>query len=172
MTHEVLHLASKMGVKLQQYAAQISDGLKMLREWGHPSDRESRIEGDSSSGSALAMEELFCMSERSPGVVRETREKASRPQAADIYSPPRVAALLPRDGLYPGISMDITTNDELGKPWDFDDPRQRQRARERLRADKSLVLIGSPMCTAFCRLQSINFCQDASGQSAIDLGTC
>ena len=53
--------------------------------------------------------------------------------------------------------MDLTTNDDTGRPWDFDDAAQRQKARERLRADQPLVLIGSPMCTAFCRLQSINF---------------
>ena len=103
------------------------------------------------------MDELCCMIERVPEIVCETREKLSEPRIAEIYSPPRVAALLPKDGLYPGVSMDITTNDNLGKPWDFDDPKQRQKARERLRADKPLVLIGSPMCTAFCWLQSINF---------------
>ncbi len=112
------------------------------------------------------------MSERSPGVVCETREKVSRPQVADIYSPPRVAALLPRDGFYPGISMDITTNDELGKPWDFDDPRQRQRARERLRADKPLVLIGSPYVHRLLQTSVYKLCQDASRQSTIDIGTC
>ena len=53
--------------------------------------------------------------------------------------------------------MDLTTCDENGRPWDFDDPRQRAQTRERLRRDKPLVLIGSPMCTAFCRLQIINF---------------
>ena len=53
--------------------------------------------------------------------------------------------------------MDITTNDETGKAWDFDDAGQRSKARERLRRDKPMVLIGSPMCTAFCRLQSINY---------------
>ncbi len=53
--------------------------------------------------------------------------------------------------------MDLTTNYEDGRPWDFDDPQQRQKARDRLRSDQPFVLIGSPMCTAFCRLQAINF---------------
>jgi hypothetical protein len=53
--------------------------------------------------------------------------------------------------------MNLTTNDENGQPWNFDDAHQRQRARERLRADKPLILIGSPMCTAFSCLQSINY---------------
>ena len=105
----------------------------------------------------MITEELFCMTELAPGEVCETREKQQGPQVAEIYSPPRIAALLPKYGLCPGVAMDITTNDETGMPWDFDDPRQRQKARERLRADKPLVLVGSPMCTAFCRLQAINF---------------
>ncbi len=65
--------------------------------------------------------------------------------------------MLPGGGLFPGVAMDLTTNDECGKLWDFDDPKQRQKAREKLRDDKPLILIGSPMCTAFCRLQKINF---------------
>ena len=94
------------------------------------------------------------MSENKPGSVSE---KYPKPEVADIYSPPQIIVLLPGYGLYPGVVMDVTTNDETGSPWDFDDPRQRQRARERLRADKPLVLVGSPMCTVFCRLQSINY---------------
>ncbi len=101
------------------------------------------------------------MSECEPGSVRE---KYVKPEVAEIYSPPRITALLPGYGLYPGVAMDITTNDETGNPWDFDDPRQRQRARERLRADKPLVLVGSPMCTAFLQIAVDQLRQDSPGQ--------
>ena len=41
-------------------------------------------------------------------------------------------------------------------PWDFDDPRQRAKALERVRREKPALLIGSPMCTAFSTWQRIN----------------
>ena len=43
-----------------------------------------------------------------------------------------------------------------GKPWDFDRPEQREKARALIREQKPLLLIGSPMCTAFCQWQNIN----------------
>ena len=39
---------------------------------------------------------------------------------SEIYSPPRVTAMLPQGDLLPGFAMDITTNDEDGNPWNFD----------------------------------------------------
>ena len=41
----------------------------------------------------------------------------------EIYSPPRVVALAKRYGLR-GFSLDRTTQDEKGNPWDFEDPEQ------------------------------------------------
>ena len=114
----------------QDYVNQLREQLKELQSWEHVQGDESYGKRENKNvGEALATEELFCMSERAPGEVCETRERSQGPQVADIYSPPRVAALLPRDGLCPGFSMDITTNDKLGKPWDFDDAKQRQKAR-------------------------------------------
>ena len=72
---------------------------------------------------AFASEELMMMKEDTPGKVDEQHQ---RPQIAEIYSPPRITALLPDQGLYPGVAMDLTTNDEEGRPWDFNDPQQRQ----------------------------------------------
>ena len=53
--------------------------------------------------------------------------------------------------------MDLTTNDEDVQPWDFDRPEQRAKAKRRVTQEKPTILIGSPMCTAFCHLQNINF---------------
>ena len=78
---------------------------------------------------------------------------------SEIYSPPRVTAaikLLPELRLIPGFAFDVTTMDEEGRPWDFDDPRQRARARERILREKPMLLIGSPMCTAFSAWQELN----------------
>ena len=68
-----------------------------------------------------------------------------------IYSPPRVTEAAGRLnlGLAPGFAFDLTTVDENGKAWDFDDKSRREEARRRLRVQRPMFLIGSPMCTAF-----------------------
>ena len=92
---------------------------------------------------------------------RYGREKRQQLKAivSEIYSPPRVTAaikLLPELRLIPGFAFDVTTVDEEGKPWDFDDPGQRAKARERILREKPMLLIGSPMCTAFSAWQELN----------------
>ena len=47
---------------------------------------------------------------------------------SEIYSPPRIVALAKTYGLREGFSLDLTTRDEDGNPWDFNDPSQRERA--------------------------------------------
>ena len=74
----------------------------------------------------------------------------------EVYSPPRITALAREYGLNPGDAMDLTTMDEDGNPWNFDDLDQRQRAKEKIRNDKPSLLIGSPMCTAFSLIQNLN----------------
>ena len=87
------------------------------------------------------------------------RRGALKKLVSNTYSPPRVTAaakLLPSLGCVPGFAMDLTTLDEHGDPWDFDVPEQRLRARERIELEKPMLLIGSPMCTAFSAWQRIN----------------
>ena len=78
---------------------------------------------------------------------------------AEIYSPPRVteaAKLLPGLGCIPGFALDLTTVDENGAPWDFDKPEQRKKAWDLLKEKSPMLLIGTPMCTAFSAWQRIN----------------
>ena len=75
---------------------------------------------------------------------------------SEIYSPPRVVALATRYGLRPGFSLDLSVNDECGKPWDFTDPAQRDKAREMVTEQKPWLIIGSPPCTKFSILQNLN----------------
>ena len=78
---------------------------------------------------------------------------------ADIYSPPRVTAAarrLPKYGPEPGLALDITIGDGTGKPFDFSRREQRQKVEAMIDARKPLLLIGSPMCTAFSAIQAIN----------------
>ena len=76
----------------------------------------------------------------------------------EVYSPPRVASMASKLGMIPGMSFDLTRVDpDDGKPWDFNDPGKRNKAKRHLRFNKPLLLIGSPMCAAFSQLQRLNF---------------
>jgi hypothetical protein len=76
---------------------------------------------------------------------------------AELYSPPRVTAALPRpsahaSGLVAGSTFDLIA-DESGVAWDFTRPSDRRRAWDRLRAEKPYLVVGSPPCTMYSRLQ-------------------
>ncbi len=89
------------------------------------------------------------------------RERANSLKAivSEIYSPPRVTQalkMLPSMGLIPGFALDLTTNDEDGNPWDFNCPRQRQKARKLRAETKPYFLVGSPCCTMYSTWGYIN----------------
>ena len=78
---------------------------------------------------------------------------------SEIYSPPRItraARMLPRLGITPGFALDLTTNDENGQPWGFDDSRQRNKATHKVLVEKPDLLVGSPMCVEFSAWQRLN----------------
>ena len=54
------------------------------------------------------------------------------------------------------MSLDLTGNDEQGNPWDFNLKEQREKAEKILDEQKLLLLIGTPMCTAFSNIQNLN----------------
>ena len=92
---------------------------------------------------------------------RYRREATKRVRAivAEIYSAPRVTDMARRRsriGIVPGLALDLTVKDEDGKPWDFNDPAQRRKAEALINEQKPLLLIGSPMCTAFSNIQNLN----------------
>ena len=90
---------------------------------------------------------------------KRDRKRDVRAIVSEVYSPPRVTAatkLLPELKVIPGFALDLTTVDSDGRPWDFDEKVMRDRALERVRREKPLLLIGSPMCTAFSTWQRIN----------------
>ena len=80
----------------------------------------------------------------------------------EIFSPPRVAqeAGLRRYAgrkLVPGWSLDTTMPDPLdGEAWDLGRTSKKKRLRELVSTGRPYVLIGSPPCTAFSRLQGLN----------------
>ena len=63
--------------------------------------------------------------------------------------------------------MDITNDPEDGKLWDFNSAKAREKARAALRHQKPYLIIGSPMCTAFCTWQALNYAR-SSDKAAMD----
>ena len=76
---------------------------------------------------------------------------------AEIYSPPRVVAEARAMGLRGGWSLDITGQDDQGQPWDFSQPKMREKAMRLLKETKPRLLIGSPMCTDWSVLMNLNW---------------
>ena len=75
---------------------------------------------------------------------------------AEAYSPVRVTGMADKMGLIPGLAMDLTTCDEFGNPWDFNVEAMRAKAKNIIKSRAALLLIVSPMCSAFSRLQAFN----------------
>ena len=83
---------------------------------------------------------------------RETKKQINA-EVSDIYSPPKITAaskLLPELTVIPG------TSDDDGRFWDPDEKEMRDRAIRRVREEKPMLLVGSPMCTALPTWQRIN----------------
>ena len=68
----------------------------------------------------------------------------------EIYSRPRATVRAPKWGVRAGEAIDLTTG------WDFTRAEDRQMASRYLDEQESMLLIGSPMCTMFCRLQNLS----------------
>ena len=68
----------------------------------------------------------------------------------EIFSPERVAQVCREFGLKPGLSMNIKSG------YDFDDKKDRDRCWEAIKRDKPSIVIGSPPCTLFSKLQELN----------------
>ncbi len=76
----------------------------------------------------------------------------------EVFSPERVNGMAARLGVMPGLSLDMTSNDPTdGKPWDFNTKEKRDKALDMVLGKRALLVIGSPMCRAFSKLQNWNF---------------
>ena len=108
--------------------------------------------------------------------VRE-RARGIKAAVSEIYSPPRVTAatqLLPELKIIPGFALDLTTADTDGLLWDFGSKVMRDRAMKKLKEERPLLLIGSPMCTYFSTWQRLNFSK-SQGNAAVQrayIGAC
>ena len=102
---------------------------------------------------------------------KRERNKQLRHLISEIYSGPRVVRalkLLPGLGLAPGFSLDLTTVDENGDNWDFNDPAMREKAERLVDEQEPYCLIGSPACTPYCALQTLNAARHGWSQEKID----
>ncbi len=73
-----------------------------------------------------------------------------RSAVMEVYSPPRVDALARTLGLMPGMTLDLKSVD----------PDASTMLRATMVAKRSAMLVvGSPMCSAFSQLQSLNWRQ-------------
>ena len=68
----------------------------------------------------------------------------------EVFSPERVGKLCKEYGLDQGMAMDIKSG------FDFDKSSDRAKCWEAVKRDKPTLVIGSPPCTLFSRLQELN----------------
>ena len=84
----------------------------------------------------------------------------SRAIVSELYSAPRVTATAtrnPRLGLMPGMALeDLTTTNSKCEPWDFNDPAKLDEAEKLLDEQRPHLMIGSPMCIVFSKIQNFN----------------
>lgn len=121
--------------------------------------------GSASSSAAMApdderrlWQEMLCeLMHLSSG--EEAVHEAGKAGISEVYSPPRIAPFGRRAGHGPGWSLDLSTNDPEGRPWNFDLAESRERARRLIEQTKPTLLIGSPMCTWFSTLVQLGRAQ-------------
>lgn len=87
-------------------------------------------------------------------------------EVAEVYSQPRIITIARRMGLRAGWSLDLTTGDENGQPWDFNCKQMRNAAIRRVIKDKPILLIGSPMCGPFSTMNNFNYAKMTEEEKA------
>ena len=95
----------------------------------------------------------------SSGRYKRERRNGIKAVISEIYFPSRVTAatkFLPELKIIPGFALDLTPADTDGKLWDFDSKIMRDRAMQKVKDERPMLLVGSPMCTAFSTWQRIN----------------
>ena len=79
-------------------------------------------------------------------------------KVSELFSHPRVVseiAGLPELGLAPGSTFDLRSDPE-GNSWDFLKAGGRDRARLQIQNHKPFLIIGSPPCTCYSPLMTLN----------------
>ena len=83
-------------------------------------------------------------------MIRGLTQRLMNVDVVEAFSPPRVTTEAKKFGLKPGEAWDLTEG------WDFKIKAHREAAMKYQEDHQPLVLIGSPPCTAFSQLQTLN----------------
>ena len=75
----------------------------------------------------------------------------------ELYSPERVVGMAKQMGMPGGWSLDLTTVDDLGNPWDFTQVAMRNKPFRLLKEQTPSIVIGSPPCTEMSQFTNLNF---------------
>ena len=78
-------------------------------------------------------------------------EEKKEVDVAEVFSPPRVVPVAKQKGLNPGGSFDLKNG------YDLRSEQDRRRMWKALREQQPLMILLSPPCTAFCKLQSLSY---------------
>ena len=127
-----------------------------LMEEATPGAASSSAPASSRKRSAeVVSEDLEAMADIMSLHVGPAYQMDSQGSICEVYSPPRVVPHAERSGICPGWSLDLTTTNAEGCPWDFSKASCRAEARKLVQEHRPLLLIGSPMCTWFSALQNL-----------------
>ena len=152
-----------VGAHHQDWAVAIRDCLddnqilrtgKVLHDCSPDNTHDAELEKDLPSPTDIRVELTL---KKAPEMFRRLNS-----DVAEVFSPPRIAqeAGLRKYGgkvLRPGWSLDLTMREQgTGKAWDFSKEEMRKKAMKLARESKPFLVIGSPPCTAFSKLQNLN----------------
>ena len=108
------------------------------------------------SGSSLRDAEEAPSDEHGYPMISPLVERLTSVDVAEVFSPPRVTEEAKEFGLKAGEAWDLTEG------WDFRIGNHRKAALRYQDEHKPVVLIGSPPCTPFSQLQTMNPRDDKS----------
>jgi hypothetical protein len=134
--------ADPTGTKRKDPEEEIDDGEKTKRKLPDVTGMKRKGEGgdEDQRGAKAKVEELKRMSKE---------ENAEKIDIAEIYSEPRITIEAQKFGMRSGKAMDLRSG------WNFAKQEDRDRAMTYVRTQKPEMVVGSPMCTMFSKLQQL-----------------
>ena len=117
------------------------------RQEGEPPQRRARLEQPAEADVSMREINMLTADLAALGIIANGDPRTA---IAEIFGPGRFTSRASSYGLEPGLAMDLRTG------YDFRAHVDREQAREQLRHDRPVLLVGSPTCKAFSQIQSLN----------------